>query len=385
MSTADKQAIGARLHAEREAPPRRSREKWAILLRAAAGPDTPNLPSVESLADMIKQWERGTHVPGPIYRPLYARVTGKSEAEGHLADADFVEAVRRTNQDLVRLDALWGGHAVFPLALRAFRTANHILGAGTYEQKVERDLMAAAGEAGEITAWLAYDADRQAQSRQIVHEALMLSRHAGDRDMELFELTHLAMQSLHLHRPAEALRIATGVLDEDLPPRVAAIFEIRHGQALAQLNNEERALASFDKAKSALLGSITPRDPHWTWWVNETELTRHKATALTQLGQWGRAVPLHERVVEDCRGQFLYGKLDLAQLLNALVHVRDWHRAEEIISVIAGVVDSMSRGRTANLLRKIFDQIGRTDDAPSTVSDAASELSRLLPSAAQSH
>ncbi|MFP3962345.1 hypothetical protein SMC26_08450 [Actinomadura fulvescens] len=81
MTTADKQAIGARLRAEREAPPRRSREKWAILLRHAAGPDAARLPSVESLADMIKQWERGTHVPGPIYRPLYVRVTGKSEAE----------------------------------------------------------------------------------------------------------------------------------------------------------------------------------------------------------------------------------------------------------------------------------------------------------------
>jgi hypothetical protein len=50
---------------------------------------------------------------------------------------------------------------------------------------VERDLTAAAGETGEIAAWLAPDADHQAISRQIIHEALMLSRLAGDHDMEL--------------------------------------------------------------------------------------------------------------------------------------------------------------------------------------------------------
>ncbi|TDD58944.1 hypothetical protein E1298_46880, partial [Actinomadura rubrisoli] len=86
MSNASK-IIGARLRKLREEPrdrygrPHRSREKWAIMLRSAAGPGADGLPGVKSLADMIKQWERGDHIPGPIYRPLYARVTGKTEEE----------------------------------------------------------------------------------------------------------------------------------------------------------------------------------------------------------------------------------------------------------------------------------------------------------------
>ncbi|WP_157430711.1 tetratricopeptide repeat protein [Actinomadura macra] len=79
--------IGARLRRLREEPrdrhgrAHRSREKWALMLRSAAGPDADGLPGVKSLADMIKQWERGDNIPGPIYRPLYAKVTGKPEAE----------------------------------------------------------------------------------------------------------------------------------------------------------------------------------------------------------------------------------------------------------------------------------------------------------------
>ncbi|MFC5746032.1 hypothetical protein [Actinomadura rugatobispora] len=82
-----RKAIGARLRRLREEPQsltgraRYSREKWAILLRNAAGQTADDLPGIQSLADMIKQWERGDSVPGPIYRPLYAKVTGKTEAE----------------------------------------------------------------------------------------------------------------------------------------------------------------------------------------------------------------------------------------------------------------------------------------------------------------
>ncbi|WP_242903001.1 XRE family transcriptional regulator [Actinomadura terrae] len=82
-----KKVIGARLRALREEPrdelghSRWSREKWAIKLRGAAGPSAQAMPGVQSLAQMIKQWECGDHVPGPFYRALYASVTGKTEKE----------------------------------------------------------------------------------------------------------------------------------------------------------------------------------------------------------------------------------------------------------------------------------------------------------------
>ncbi len=52
-----------------------------MTFRTAAGTAADELPGVTSLAKMIQQGERGDHVPGPIYRPLYARVTGMTEEE----------------------------------------------------------------------------------------------------------------------------------------------------------------------------------------------------------------------------------------------------------------------------------------------------------------
>ncbi|GLZ13737.1 hypothetical protein Acsp04_39720 [Actinomadura sp. NBRC 104425] len=400
MTTADeRRRIGALLQSER----RRRRWSKPDMARRLAAHVPDQCPDRETLIFYIKRWEAEKVSISERYQFAYAAAfdmdieqlfdqkaaTGPdldvlrlSHSNGRPADMEYVESLRETNQALVRLDALHGASDVFPLAARVFRTADQKIATGAYVAKVERDLMAAAGETGEIAAWLAYDADDQAVSRQIIREALELSRAVGDRDMELFELGHLAMPSLHQRRPAEALRIANRALAEKLPARVSAMFEIRKGRALAQLGDESSALASFAKARSTLSESIGPRDPQWTWWLDETELTRHMATAHAQLGQWNRTVPLREQVVLACRGEYLYGKLDLAQLLESLIQVRDWTRAEEVIADIAGIADAIAPGRTANLLRRLFAQIGRAEGVPSTVSDAAAHLRGLMESTA---
>ncbi|MFP3962442.1 hypothetical protein SMC26_08950 [Actinomadura fulvescens] len=39
------------------------------------------MPGIESLTDMIRQWERGDHAPSERYRVLYSRITGKTVEE----------------------------------------------------------------------------------------------------------------------------------------------------------------------------------------------------------------------------------------------------------------------------------------------------------------
>ncbi len=79
------------------------------------------------------------------------------------------------------------------------------------------DLHAALGELAQVGAWIAYDAEHQALARQLTTEALLHSRLAGDRHQELFELAQLAMQSIHVGRPTEALQIADQVIEDEDP------------------------------------------------------------------------------------------------------------------------------------------------------------------------
>ncbi|QXJ20707.1 helix-turn-helix transcriptional regulator [Actinomadura graeca] len=390
----DKKAVGARLREVREAPPYWSRAELARLLRAAADPrDRVNMPHVPSLVTMIKQWESGKWLPNPRYRVLYARVTGLSEDElfgaarepaaevvplladhtplnGRPADSGFVESIRESSQALVRLDAVHGADDILNLALRVFHRAHHKLATGAYTAAIERDFMAAAGEAGEVAAWLAYDADEQDVSRHAIQEALLLSRQAGDRDMELFELTHLAMQAVHLHRPGEALRITTSLFDGDLSPRVTALLNIRKGRALAQLGRGGEALDTLGRARAALLDGVTGRDSSWTWWITDSEVLWHTGMAHADLGDWPAAVPLL-RESADLRVGFRRAHYnDQVHLLNALAHVGDWREAESVLTEVAGILGEVGSARTTNLLRRLTRRIVNADP-PSTVADLA--------------
>ncbi|WP_326646444.1 hypothetical protein OG884_17625 [Streptosporangium sp. NBC_01755] len=363
------------------------------------------LPTRESLVRSIKGWEAGKHRPGEPYITLYCRVFGFSEAElfkenisispdasavvgigaldpfaadGRLADADYVMTLRTTGQALVSLDTVYGGNEIFPLALRIFRTASAKLAAGSFTTAVERDLEAATGEAGEVAAWIAYDADRQDASRQIIHEAMMLSRLAGDRDMELFELAHLSMLSLAQHRPHETLRIADDVLtDSVLPPRVKAIFEVRRGRALAALGDRARGFDALQRARSALAESISIRDPYWAWWMDEAELAGHQGLAHAELGEWGKAVAPLMDAYGSTRGRSRYNFG--ASLLNGLVHAQAWQEAEPIVVDVMAQASEIGSARTSNLLLRVADRIERAGTGPtSTLADLAQDMRRML-------
>ncbi|WP_157995674.1 helix-turn-helix domain-containing protein [Thermomonospora amylolytica] len=400
----DPRLLGRRLAEERES---RGWSKREMARRLFAADDRP-YPSTETLLSYVKRWEAGKGGISRRYRTAYARVFEMDETElfgshgteaqaaemtvdllgaawphrdGRPADAAYVESVRQTSQALVRLDTVHGAEDLLPLALRAFREAHRKLAAGAHEPATERDLMAATGEAGEVTAWLAYDADRQAVSRQVIQEALLLSRQAGDRDMELFELTHLAMQSVHMHRPGEALRLVTGLLDAGrLTPRVAAILDIRRGRALAQLGDERAAMSALDKARATIGDGIGPRDPYWTWWVNDAEVIWHMAMARAQLGDWPGAVPLfHESAAHRTAYRRAHYN-DLAHLLNAFAHVADWPETETLIPQLITLAGEIRSTRTTNLLSRTTARIINADP-PSTVADLATHLHNALPAA----
>lgn len=293
-------------------------------------------------------------------------------------DADHVEAIRRTSQALVKLDGRYGGADVFPLALRVFRAAHRRIGSGAYPAGLERDLLAATGEAGEVAAWVAYDADRQDASRQIILEALLLSRQAGDRDMELFELSHLAMQSVHLRRPAEALRVVAEALGKGKPSaRVAALFGIRQGRAFAQLGDGQRAIAALCRARDTLADGVGARDPYWTWWVDEAEVMWHTGVAYGELGEWGRAVPLLAEVAERRAAYPRARYNDLTYLLDALGRVADWRAAEPVAIDLAGQVGEIGSVRTTNLLRRVVARIPNRG-ATTTVADVAEHIRRVI-------
>jgi hypothetical protein len=249
-----------------------------------------------------------------------------------------------------------------------------LLANGGYDPAAELDFQAAVGEAGEVAAWVAYDTDRNDLSRQLIHEALLASRLAGDREMELFELSHLAMLDTHVRRPREALRIAVHALESGpLPDRVASVFEIRRGRALAQFGDGPGGVAAIRRARELAEGD----GPGWTWWVDEAELTLHEGQALGEAGDWAAAVP-H---MELAAGQVLAGRsrdsyVFHSFLLNAQARAGAWRDAGPVLARLAALSGMISSARTVTLLREVTRHLAA--NASPGIAEAARELAGAL-------
>lgn len=417
--TPGKKAVGARLRAERESAPYWSRPDLARLLRRAADPrERERLPHVKPLAEMIKHWEVGKSTPSPRYRALYCRVTGRSEQElfGDLAPAraavpapppavagargDYAAQVRDTNHQIIALDSRFGGSRVADLAVQAFTTAQTALATGRHDAGA-RDLQSAAGEAGEIAAWTLYDAFRLEESRTVTHEAMLLSRLAGDRGMELFQLSHLALLDVHVRRPQEALQIAEHTIDGAvLAPRVEALFKLRAARALAQGGDRARALAVLDAAGGALQESLHPRDPEWTWWLDSSEMHWHRGMLHLELGDPKAAVP---HLGQAAQGRIARGTYappdgagpdagtvdaapaggraaynDLAHLLLVLTMAQAWREAEEAAAAVIALSREVASARTEAVLwpavRNVLRARHGAGGPSSTLVDAAEHV-----------
>jgi transcriptional regulator with XRE-family HTH domain len=365
----------------------------------------------------VARWEQGTSSPRPWLRKRLADVLELSPAElsrlldpaslatseppdtasgdglritepviGHggpldrPADGAYVQTVREDGRRLIELDTNYGGDEIARLAGRAYKNAYRRLASGLYAPGTERDLRAAVGELAQIAAWIAYDADQQATARALTNEALLLSRLAGDRRMELFDLAQLAMQSVHLGQAGEARRIADEVIDSGpASSRVTAVFRIRRARALAQAGERSRSLGELDRA-NAMLSDGNARDPEWTWWVDPSELAWHRAMSLASLDDWPGAVALFEQAAELRPANTIRARYnDAAHLFEAQVAVNAWHDAEATIPTVLNGATDISSARTSALLRRVLRRIERAPvQPPSGLDDAAHALRQAL-------
>jgi transcriptional regulator with XRE-family HTH domain len=297
------------------------------------------------------------------------------------ADQGFIELVHQTIRQLVLFDNHYGADDIAPIAVRLFRSVTRRLTTGRYQPAIERDLMAAAGEIGELAGWLLFDADQQEAARQLNHDALYWANLAGDTGMVNFILSNVGLQAIHLNRPLEALHVAQRVRDGEsrLSPRVRALVHVREGRALALTGQQHDALRDFARARAFFSDGVRGSDPQWTWWIDDFEITGHEGLCHREGGDARGAVELFNRAIETCppgraRDRFMYH----AHLLSTTVELGDWPEALSAIDRAAPLVGEMASGRVASFLINATASVRQATSAPPSVRDGAKYLDGLL-------
>jgi transcriptional regulator with XRE-family HTH domain/tetratricopeptide (TPR) repeat protein len=368
-----------------------SRREFALLVRRAGRGD-----GLTTSLQAVKTWEHGVTPMGASLRALAAVLERPVEelvavARGNaglpllhasglegLAGADdheYAGSVRETIRTLVGLEVRHGGNEAGPLAGRCLEAARRRLGQGGSGAEV----VAAVAELAEVTGWMLHDADRQDAARRTLHEALHLSRLAGDRGMELFTLAMLAFVEIWAGRPGAALMISRTVLtDATLSSRVVAMFGIREGRALAMLGDRAGAFRVLDRSRSAMLDGVAGDEPDWAWWLDEAELLHHVGRAHASLGDHADALEILQRANALCPPARVSGRWNyLAHTLESAVAADSWSEAETMLAELlpgAGVIGS---GRTESVLRTATAALERAAAGPS-LRDAAQQLRHAL-------
>ena len=243
--------------------------------------------------------------------------------------------LRETVRELVALDCAHGAAGIADLALRRFTDAR---------RAVTRELREVTAELGEVCGWLLFDSERHREARRVNRAALDLA----DLPMRWFILSNQAQASVHIGRNREGLRIADDMLATDLPPRVAALFRVRRARALAALGARGEAEREFARARTAFLDGIGARDPSWTWWINERELSWHEGMMRAE---WGRGIEeladSYESGDSNPRSRFVYG----AHLAEALARVRS-REAERVAGEVIPFVGTVGSVRAERALER---------------------------------
>lgn len=323
----------------------------------------------------ISRWERGRRLPDAWVAPL-ATVLGVPAAELNRAAARARREVNEPQDDhphaivleragwMLAHDNAHGGDHVADAALQVWRAERAKITEGdTAHLRVVAEL-------AEIAGWLLFDAARREEARAAWLESLHMARSAGDHPMQWFAMDLLSMEAVESGRTGEALALCEEIAGRDVPPRVALLMELRRSRALAAAGDRARARQAIGKARSSLEDSVDPRDPEWSWWVNDLEVTGHEAEVALLLAEPARAVPRFERTRElvetvnpTGRGALYYATAEL----NALVRLGSWREAEGCLLRLPPILCNVTSSRSRRRLRAALRVIER--DGPSWLAD----------------
>ncbi|MEW1636589.1 DNA-binding protein [Streptomyces sp. NPDC093801] len=297
------------------------------------------------------------------------------EPDGH---EDLVPLALRTVARLVALDAGRGAAAAVPAVREAVRAVPQLSADPAALGGLGPDRLAALAELAEVIGWILFDAGHYRPAHRMNARSLALAGLCGDRWTARLTLLNHSMLATHTGRPRAALAAAARVAGpRPLPARVASLVLIRRAHAIAVLGGGREPLELIARAQSRFLDGISRRDPHWAWWIDQTELLGHQGWVQARLRRWDRAIPLLYEAA-GAPGPS-YRHLFTAELLAALAGAGAWREAEELIGRVAPRAAGIGSARTTETLAATAAALHRRSGAPASLRDAAAFLRESLP------
>jgi hypothetical protein len=218
--------------------------------------------------------------------------------------------VRRLQRSAVRLRSLGqrhGGVGLWQAALVQADDGVHMLEYGTYTDTVEQHLLVATGRLQICAGRQALDAGQHEVAWRCFSQALAKGRQANDAQIETPALANLALQSIALSRPREAVRYAAGAeqaaTGHGATSWLVAIPQLRLATGSSLMGNAADADRAIAQARR-VLDNNAPDEEWWPACRSPVEVDRFEATCAINLQRPAHAERLLEHTIASYPTKF---------------------------------------------------------------------------------
>ncbi|WP_323374138.1 helix-turn-helix transcriptional regulator [Plantactinospora alkalitolerans] len=266
--------------------------------------------------------------------------------------------------DRLRLaDAAVGANELCDLAMGVHQRLSTLATHSSYGREVGEALQATLADLANEIGWLTIDAERRAESRRYLHEAISRARIIDDPRKEARALACLALFTRE-KQPKESLQCveaAQRVSAGWATPRLRALLHLRAAHAYAHQQDADAFGREVSKALTHLDRGTHEDDLPVLAFVTEREARASQGLAYLALGRPDRAAAMFRAntAASPTPGHERNDVADRVLLAEAVRRQHDAGQAAEIALAVLPSVAALQSRRTAAWLAEVRAGIGR--------------------------
>jgi hypothetical protein len=275
---------------------------------------------------------------------------------------EHVRAVSSLVDEFRRADAAVGANQLCDIAIRVHAQLSEWAAKATYSRDVGEALQATLADLAIETAWLTVDANRRAEARAYLNDAITRARFCDDPRMEVRAFAYLALLTCQT-RPGEALHAVEAALRSAAgwgTPRLATLLHLRAASTYATLHDMGGFHRAMSRAQREFERGTCEDDMPFLHFVTAQEIKGIEGLAYLALGRPGHAADAFRAVTENPsaalrRNQIYYS----VQLASAAYKQGNLDEAAYTAMNLLPELGQVSSGRVTLQLAQIRSNLGQ--------------------------
>lgn len=221
----------------------------------------------------------------------------RHRAAGRRVGASLVEELSERVIELRLADDTVPSRRLAPVIGAELEATRAVLREGAYPERVGQGLLRLFAELAQLAGWTVSDLGSLGRAERLYLSGVEAAREAGDRPLVAQLLSCIAYQVSS--RGGDGLLLARSAVRgaDGAPPLVRALLLERLAWAAARSGDAEAAYRALDAVDDAYDARGGQAEPHWTYWLDRSEIDVMAGRCLIELDQPDQAAPMLERAI----------------------------------------------------------------------------------------